>query len=63
MVNFNRALQLTELSEDELVSVVGIFKSDHWRFAGKPKGELLEYSDGKIVLRHHFTKRRLWSSK
>lgn len=52
-----------ELSHDEIEAIVGRFRDDHWRFAGQLKGEVVEYSSGKIVIRHHFTKKKLWEGE
>lgn len=59
--NISRALELTGLAPDELEAVVGRFKPDHGRFPGLLKGEVVVYLNGNIVIRHHFTKKRLWS--
>ena len=54
--------ELTELSFDEIEQLVGRFRQDHWRWPGKLKGEVLVYSSGKIRLRHHFTKKKIWQN-
>ena len=50
---------MLELSQDEIESMVGRFRDDHYRFAGQLKGEVVQYADGKIVIRHHFTKKKI----
>lgn len=49
-----------ELALDELEAIVGRFKVDHWRFAGKLRGEVCFGKDGKARIRHHFNKKLLW---
>lgn len=61
--NLERLVELTNLAEDEILSLVGRFRKDHWRFAGKIKGEVLVGFDGTIKIRHHFTKKILWSNE
>jgi len=56
-------IDVIDLSEDEVEEIVGRFKDDHWRFPGKLKGEVLEYMDRKVVIRHHFHKKALWNSE
>jgi hypothetical protein len=56
--NIPRALELTGLSMDELETIVGRFAAHSWR-SGLLRGEVVVYED-KIVIRHHFTKKRLW---
>lgn len=58
--NISLAQDLTGLCLDELESIVGRFRKDHWRFAGKLRGEVVQYIDGRINIRHHFTKKKLW---
>lgn len=55
-------IDVTDLSEDEVEEIVGRFKDDHWRFPGLLKGEVLEYMNGKVVIRHHFKKSKLWTN-
>lgn len=51
----------TDLSLDEIEKIVGRFRDNHYRFAGLLKGEVVEYIDGEIIIRHHFKKRKiLW---
>lgn len=57
--NVERFLEMSGLAKDELASVVGYFRKDHWRFAGKMKGEVLVYASGKFTVRHHFNKKKL----
>lgn len=52
----------TELSSDEVEEMVGRFRKDHYRFAGKLKGEVLLGFDGSVEIRHHFTKKNIWRS-
>ena len=56
----NKAMSLTGLALDELESAVGRFKKDHWRWPGELKGEVVIRLDGKILIRHHFSKKVLW---
>lgn len=58
--NLNEVIELTELSMDEIESVVGRFRS-HSSRAGQLRGELIETEDGQILIRHAFTKKVLWS--
>jgi len=60
--NIPRALELTGLSFDELYSIVGRFGKNSWR-AGQMRGEVVVYSDGRVRIRHHFNKKKLWESK
>ncbi len=53
------ALEHTELSEDEIESIVGRFTKASSRH-GQLRGELVKYVDGSVVIRHHFTKKVLW---
>lgn len=61
--SIQKAEGLTGLSHDEIEHIVGRFKTDHWRFAGKLKGELLLKSSGQVIIRHHFTKKVLWKDE
>lgn len=54
-----RLLDLTDLAADEVEQIVGRFHEHHYRFAGLLRGEVLEHSCGKVVIRHHFTKKKL----
>lgn len=56
-------LNYCDLSEDEVESIVGRFKNDHYRFAGCLKGEVFLGLDGTVEIRHHFKKKLLWSNK
>jgi len=56
-----RAQADTGLASDELEVVVGRFPVHHDR-AGHLKGEVVIYSDDKVVIRHHFTKKVLWTN-
>lgn len=58
--NIEKALELTELSYDELESLVGFFKAHSIR-AGQMRGEVLESADGNVIVRHHFNKKMLLS--
>ena len=58
--NIPKAIELTELSPDELEELVGFFRGNSIR-AGQMRGEVLEYVDGNVVIRHHFTKKILWA--
>lgn len=53
-------LSATGLSIDELESIVGRFKEDHWRWPNQLKGEVIFYVDGTVRIRHHFTKKTMW---
>lgn len=56
--NVDEALELCELSIDELESIVGRFtKNSQW--AGKLRGEVCVDWNG-VYIRHHFTKKVLW---
>lgn len=56
--NVELFMEMTDLSYDEVESLVGRFKKDHWRFAGKLMGEVIEYASGRVIVRHHFTKKK-----
>ena len=58
--NVSRLQQLTDLSVDEIEAIVGRFKKSHWRFAGLLRGEVVLYSSGKLIIRHHFNKTKLY---
>lgn len=58
--NLKYIMDATELSLDEIETIVGRFKKDHYRFAGKLKGEYVEKLDGTKMIVHHFTKKVLW---
>lgn len=48
------------ITADEVEELVGRF-SAHSSRAGQLRGEVLEYFDGSLVIRHHFSKKVLWS--
>jgi len=56
--NLDRAFKLTELSLDEIETVVGRFTKNSWR-SGELRGEVV-IKPNNIVIRHHFTKKVLW---
>lgn len=57
--NLKLAEQLTDLSLDEIEYIVGRF-AKHSSRAGNLRGEVVLYVNGKIIIRHHFTKKLLW---
>lgn len=59
--SLERALFLTDLSFDEIESLVGRF-AKHSHRAGKLRGEVLVMVDGQVIIRHHFNKKVLWRS-
>lgn len=59
--NLEYVIELTELSLDELESIVGRFKN-HYAHGNSIKGECVVDFDGIVYLRHHFTKKILWSN-
>ena len=59
--NLEEAIELTGLDLDELEIIVGRF-AKHSHRAGKLRGEVLVMINGSIKIRHHFTKKKLWSS-
>lgn len=59
--NPNKACSVTELHIDEIELLVGKFAKHSIR-AGQLRGEIIEYIDGTIEIRHHFNKKVLWSS-
>jgi hypothetical protein len=59
--NIPKALDLTGLSMDELLEIVGRFNKNSSR-AGQMRGEVVVYANGKIRIRHHFNKKKLWES-
>lgn len=59
--NIDKALQLTQLSMDEIEYIVGRFNKASHR-SGKLRGEIVQNLDGSITIRHHFTKKTLWKS-
>lgn len=56
----DQALELTGLDLDELESIVGRFAKHSCR-AGSLRGEVLA-DIGGVTIRHHFTKKILWTS-
>lgn len=58
----DKLVSICELSSDEVEEIVGRFRSDHYRFAGRLKGEVLVGMDGSVEIRHHFKKNTLWSN-
>jgi hypothetical protein len=56
--NLDRAIDITGLAPDEIELIVGRFKA-HSHRAGQLRGEVVEYFDGTIVIRHHFNKKVL----
>lgn len=59
--NLDEAARLTDLSADEIVEIVGRFGKHSWRH-GQLRGEVVAMSNGRVVIRHHFTKKKLWES-
>jgi hypothetical protein len=60
--NVPLALEYTDLSEDELLHIVGRFAS-HSSRKGQLRGEVVMFMNGNIKIRHHFTKKILWSKE
>jgi hypothetical protein len=60
--NLETVMDLTELSLDEIESMVGRFtKQSQW--AAELRGELVVKANGDMVLRHHFNKNiKYWSN-
>jgi len=56
-----KALKLTGLSFDELETMVGRFRKTSCR-SGQLRGELVVTIDGNVIIRHHFTKRKIWEA-
>lgn len=54
-----RCILDTDMTESEIINIVGKFRADHDR-AGQLKGQVWVYPD-KVQIRHHFTKKILWS--
>lgn len=59
--NVQKALDMLELSLDELEIIVGRFSKISHR-AGQLRGEVLEIHNG-LIIRHHFTKKVLWKKQ
>lgn len=57
--NINQALDITDLCLDEIETIVGRFTKISIR-SGQLRGEVVQYVDGKVIIRHHFTKKTLW---
>lgn len=57
--NVELALEITGLSLDELEQVVKRYKKHSFR-AGLLRGEVQEFADGVIKIRHAFTKKVIW---
>ena len=57
--NLERAMFLTDLSEDEILLLVGRF-AKHSHRAGKLRGEVVVMVNGQVIIRHHFNKKVLW---
>ena len=61
--NLERACSMTGLADDEIECLVGRF-ANHSHRAGKLRGEVVVYYDGRIVIRHHFHKhKKLWEDQ
>lgn len=56
--NLHRAQEDTGLCVDEIESIVGRFANHSWR-KGLLRGEVVVYVN-KVVIRHHFNKKKLW---
>lgn len=57
--NIDLLSETIELSQDEIEGIVGRFTKTSSR-SGQLRGEVVEYVNEKIVIRHHFTKKVLW---
>lgn len=57
--NIPLAEEITGLALDEIELIVGRFKP-HSSRAGQLRGEVLEFFDGTVVIRHHFNKKVLF---
>jgi hypothetical protein len=57
--SLEKAMFITDLSEDEIEVLVGRFGKNSQR-AGKLRGEVLVMVDGGVIIRHHFNKKVLW---
>lgn len=57
--NLNEIMAITELNYDELEAIAGRFAPHSFR-AGQLRGELVEFADGRIIIRHAFNKKILW---
>lgn len=56
-----KAMEVTGLAPDELLGLVGKFRKGHFR-EGMLRGKLEVMASGKVVIRHHLTKKVLWES-
>lgn len=57
--NIPKALELCELSYDEVKQIVGVFtKRSQW--ANQLRGEVCVGFEDDVIIRHHFTKKILW---
>jgi hypothetical protein len=57
--NIPKALRLTDLSLDELESIVGYFGSNSTR-KGQMRGEVVTTLDKNVIIRASFGKKVLW---
>jgi len=60
--DLDQVCELVGLSGDELETIVGRFRPHSVR-AGQLRGELVKYVDGTYAVRHHFSKKLLWSQE
>jgi hypothetical protein len=51
----------TGLAADELEAITGRFAKNH-NLRGHLRGEVVIYADGNVAIRHHFTKKVLWTT-
>lgn len=57
--NIDLFCELTGMLPQEIESYVKRFRKDHWRYPGKLKGEVIIHDDGRFIVRHHFTKKKI----
>lgn len=57
--NLERACEITGMAPDEIEEVVGRFTKTSHRH-GSLRGEVVVFVSGKVVIRHHFNKKKLW---
>jgi hypothetical protein len=57
--NLERACEITGLAPDEIEQVVGRFTKTSHR-CGALRGEVVVFIHGKVAIRHHFNKKKLW---
>ncbi len=57
--NIDQACDITDLCLDEIETIVGRFTKTSSR-SGQLRGEVVQYVNGKVIIRHHFTKKVLW---